>query len=105
MTGNLNLRGNKITRLDDPEGHCDAVHKRCIDTQAIFKHGGEMLGDLQMNGRVVRGLLTSPITTDCIGNEVLSYRQITNFIDNLATRAYVDNTIVAETINLVVNIS
>ena len=32
MTGNLNIRGNSITRLADPENHINAVHKSYIDT-------------------------------------------------------------------------
>ena len=52
LAGNLNMIWNSITRLVDSTRHRDAVHKAQVDTQTLSKHGDEMLGDLQMNGRL-----------------------------------------------------
>ena len=88
MIGNLDKGGNSITQLGNPGRHRDAVNKRYVDTQTVSKHGGEMLGDLQMNGRTIRGLSVDS-TTDYAGDEALSYRQVTNLIHYL--KDYVDN--------------
>ena len=54
MTGNLS--GNTITQLGDPVRDRDAAHKSYVDTQTVSKHGDEMFGTLNMNGRILYGL-------------------------------------------------
>ena len=52
LAGNLNMMGYSNTSLADQNRLRDAVHKAHVDTQTLSKHGDEMLGDLQMNGRL-----------------------------------------------------
>ena len=66
MTGNLSMGRNNITQLGDPVRQSDAVHKSYVDdqirsfstSQFVNKNGDQMMGDLNMNGRLLRGLPT-----------------------------------------------
>ena len=80
MTGILSMSGNNITQLGDPVRDRDAVNKSYVDTRMLNKNGDEMMGVLNMNGRLLHGLSVDyPLSYR--GDEAVSWSQLTNHIE------------------------
>ena len=108
MTGNLELDSHYIKNVVDPANQQDAATKSYVDNQnglRVLKTGDTMTGDLDMSGKLVRGLPTvyPPTPPMYTGNEVVSWDQavalaqdtVKNLVDpvlpqNAATKNYVD---------------
>ena len=80
MTDNLGVSGNNITLLGNSIGDRDAANKSYVDTQTVSKNGGEMYGDLNMNGRLLYGLMID-YPLDYNGGEAVSWRQLAYNVD------------------------
>ena len=91
MTGTLDMNGRAITNLLDPSAAQGAATKSYVDkqdsaqiitlnsyvdTHAVSKSGDTMTGDLNMGGRMVKGL---PVHYPTLysGNEAPSWSQVT----------------------------
>ena len=84
MTGEHNMLGDTLTRVGEAVRHRDVVYKRYVDTvvykgyvdtQTVDKNGGEMLSNLNMNGRLVH-VLPEDYPTDYRGDAAISWRHL-----------------------------
>ena len=56
MTGNLDMRNNKITNLPTPTGNAPLTPKSYVDTNFLTLSGGTMSGALAMGNNKMTGL-------------------------------------------------
>ncbi len=76
MTGDIDMRNNKILKLADPITPKSATNKEYVDNNFLSKHGGLVLGNIAMSGQSITNLNPVP----------------QNFNDGV-TKKYVDDSI------------
>ncbi len=76
MTGDIDMGDNKILKLADPITSKSATNKEYVDNNFLSKHGGLILGNIDMSGQSITNLNPTP----------------QNFNDAV-TKRYVDNSI------------
>jgi len=96
MTGTLDMNGRAITNLLDPSAAQGAATKSYVDkqdsaqiitlnsyvdTHAVSKSGDTMTGDLNMGGRMVKGLPVHYPPTTYLGSEASSWSQVTQLVN------------------------
>ncbi|KAH3826339.1 hypothetical protein DPMN_128239 [Dreissena polymorpha] len=96
MTGTLDMNGCAITNLLNPSTAQGAATKSYVDkqdsaqiitlnsyvdTHAVSKSGDTMTGDLNMGGRMVKGLPVHYPPTTYLGSEASSWSQVTQLVN------------------------
>ena len=60
ITGDIDMRDNKILKLADPTTSKSATNKDYVDNNFFSKHGGLILGDIAMSGQSITNLNPTP---------------------------------------------
>ena len=76
MTGDIDMGGNKILKLENPTLPKSAANKEYVDNNFLSKHGGTILGDISMSGLGITNLNPTPQSNN-----------------DAVTKGYVDNQI------------
>ncbi len=76
MTGDIDMRSNKILKLADPITPKSATNKEYVDNNFLSKHGGLILGNIAMSGQSITNLNPTPQNNN-----------------DAVTKSYVDNSI------------
>ena len=56
MTGDLNMNGNSIENIGDPQSETNVVSKGYVTRNLVSKYGDVMTGDLNMNGNSIENI-------------------------------------------------
>ncbi len=76
MTGDIDMGGNKILKLENPTLPKSAANKEYVDNNFLSKHGGTILGNISMSGLGITNLNPTPQSNN-----------------DAVTKGYVDNQI------------
>ena len=76
MTGDIDMGGNKILKLENPTLPKSAANKEYVDNNFLSKHGGLILGNIAMSGQSITNLNPTPQNNN-----------------DAVTKSYVDNSI------------
>ncbi len=60
MTGDIDMGGNKILKLENPTLPKSAANKEYVDNNFLSKHGGTILGNISMSGLGITNLNPTP---------------------------------------------
>ncbi|KAH3799780.1 hypothetical protein DPMN_153396 [Dreissena polymorpha] len=89
---NINMDSHNLINVLDPANAQDAATKHYVAIRAVSKSGDTMTGDLNMGGRMVKGL---PIHYPTLysGNEAPSWSQVNSLVNEATTnyKQYIDN--------------
>ena len=79
--GSISMTGNTVTNVCNPTVDHDVANKMYVDqitSDAVSKNGSTMMGNLDMNGYIIKGLPTPDIPES--NSDVASWLQIVNLV-------------------------